>query len=44
VLFRDVLQAQATVAETTHQYQQALLAFWTARAEFEKALGETYEE
>lgn len=44
VLLQDVLQAQATVAEATHQYQKALLAFWTARAEFEKALGDTYEE
>ena len=40
VLLSDVLQTQTAVAETDHQYQQALLAFWTAKAEFEKALGE----
>jgi outer membrane protein TolC len=40
VLFSDVLQSQASLAEATHDYQSALLAFWTAKAEFEKALGE----
>jgi outer membrane protein TolC len=40
VLLSDVLQSRASLAEATHQYQSALLAFWTARAEFEKALGE----
>ncbi|HEX8072258.1 MAG TPA: TolC family protein [Pyrinomonadaceae bacterium] len=40
VLLSDVLQSQASLAEATHQYQRALLAFWTAKAEFEKALGE----
>jgi outer membrane protein TolC len=39
-LLSDVLQVQTSVVETDHQYQQALVAFWTARAEFEKALGE----
>jgi outer membrane protein TolC len=39
-LMSDVLESQATLAEATHQYQQALLGYWTARAEFEKALGE----
>jgi hypothetical protein len=29
-----------TLAEANHQFQQALLDYWTARAEFEKALGE----
>jgi outer membrane protein len=36
----DVLQSQASLAEATHECQRALLAFWTAKAEFEKALGE----
>src|SRR5262249_5573252 len=36
----DVLQSQAALADANHQYQQALLGFWTANAEFEKALGE----
>jgi outer membrane protein len=40
VLLRDVLQQQAAVATANHDYEQALLAFWTAKAEFEKALGE----
>ena len=39
-LLSDVLQMQTSVVEADHQYQQALLGFWTARAEFEKALGE----
>jgi outer membrane protein len=40
VLLRDVLQQQAAVANANHDYEQARLAFWTAKAEFEKALGE----
>jgi outer membrane protein len=40
VLLSDVLQSQASLAEATNEYQRALLAFWTAKAEFEKALGE----
>ncbi len=40
VLLRDVLQQQATVANANHDYEQALLGFWTAKADFEKALGE----
>jgi outer membrane protein TolC len=40
VMLSDVLQSQASLAEATHEYQSALLAFWTAKAEFEKALGE----
>lgn len=39
-LFKDVLQTQAAVADANHQYQQALLTFLTARADFEKALGD----
>jgi outer membrane protein len=39
-MLSDVLQSQASLAEATNQYQQALLGFWTARAEFEKSLGE----
>jgi outer membrane protein TolC len=38
-LLSDVLQTQATMADGDYQYQQALLAFWTARAEYEKAIG-----
>ena len=37
---RDVLQQQAAVANADHEYEQSLLAFWNAKADFEKALGE----
>jgi outer membrane protein TolC len=40
VLLRDVLQQQTAVANANHDYEQALLSFWTAKADFEKALGE----
>jgi outer membrane protein TolC len=40
VLMRDLLQQQATVANADHDYEQGLLAFWNAKALFEKALGE----
>jgi outer membrane protein TolC len=39
-LLSEVLQAQASLAEANHRYQQSLLGYWTARAEFEKAMGE----
>ena len=39
-LLSDVLQSEANLAESNHQYQQTLLNYWTARADFEKALGE----
>jgi outer membrane protein TolC len=39
-LYKDVLQSQAGLAEARDRYQQALLTFWTARADFEKAVGE----
>jgi outer membrane protein TolC len=41
VLLADVLQSQAAVASATDQYQAAVLSFWTARADFERAVGET---
>lgn len=40
VLLSDLLKQQAHVAGASDDYQQALLGFWTARSEFEKALGE----
>jgi outer membrane protein len=40
ILLSDLLQEQASLATADDQYRQALLAFWTARAAFEKALGE----
>src|SRR5205823_4923209 len=40
ILLSDVLKQQASLATAEDQYRQALLGFWTARADFEKALGE----
>jgi len=39
VLLDDVLEAQAAVAQSAHQYRQALATFWTAKADFERAVG-----
>ena len=39
-LLDDVLQVQAALAESNHQYQGALATFWTAKADFERAIGE----
>jgi outer membrane protein len=39
-LQRQVLEGQAAAAEADQQYQQALAGFWSARAEFDKAVGE----
>ena len=41
MLLADVLQSQAAVAAANDQYQSAVLSFWTARADFERALGES---
>jgi len=40
VLMKDVLTAQTSLANANYEYQKALLTFWTAKADFEKALGE----
>ena len=39
-LLSEVLQSRTALAEADRQYQQALLGYWTAKAEFEKSLGE----
>jgi outer membrane protein TolC len=39
-LLPDVLQLRAEQANSDDHYQQALLAFWTAKADFEYAVGE----
>jgi outer membrane protein len=39
-LLTDVLQAQAAVGESSSQYDKALLGFWAAKADLEKATGE----
>jgi outer membrane protein TolC len=36
----DVLQVQAQLADASARYQQALLEFWSARAELDQTLGE----
>jgi len=38
-LLSDVLHLRADVADSNDQYQQALAAFWTAKADFELAVG-----
>ena len=40
VLLKDVLQAQTSLADADYEFQKALLTFWSAKADFEKALGE----
>lgn len=40
-LVKDVLEAQAALAEATQKHEEALLGLWTARAEFEQAIGES---
>lgn len=39
-LLSDVLGLRAELASSTDRYQQSLLAFWTAKADFEHAVGE----
>ena len=40
VLLRDVLEQQTAVASANNDYEESLLDFWSAKANFEKALGE----
>ena len=40
VLLPDVLQVRAEVADTDDRFQQALLEFWAAKADYELAAGE----
>ena len=40
VLLKDVLQAQTSLADANYDFQKALLSFWSAKADFEKAIGE----
>ena len=39
-LLTDVLQLRAELADADDRYQQALIGFWTAKADFEQAVGE----
>jgi outer membrane protein TolC len=40
VLTKDLLQAQVGLSDAGHKFQAALLAYWEARADFEKAVAE----
>jgi outer membrane protein TolC len=40
ILLSDLLKQQSSVADAESQYQQAVLGYWTARADFQKTLGE----
>ena len=40
IVLSELLQQQSSVAGAEDQYRQGLLAFWRARADFERALGE----
>lgn len=40
ILFSDLLKQQSSLADAESQYDQAVLAYWSARADFQKALGE----
>jgi outer membrane protein TolC len=39
-LLNEVLQTESDLAQADHQYRDALVGFWTAKADFEKAIGE----
>ena len=40
VLLPDVMQVRAELADADDRYQQTLLEFWIAKADYELALGE----
>ncbi len=40
IVLSDLLQQQSSVANAEDQYRQGLFAFWKARADFQRALGE----
>jgi outer membrane protein TolC len=40
ILLSDLLKQQASLADAQSQYHQAVLAYWSARAEFQKTQGE----
>jgi outer membrane protein TolC len=39
-LLRDVLQQQAAVEKANSDYNEAIASFWTAKANFDKSVGE----
>jgi len=40
ILLSDLLKQQSSLAEAEGEYHQAVLAYWSARADFQKSLGE----
>src|SRR6266581_3251433 len=40
ILLSDLLKQQASLVDAQGQYHQAVLAYWSARADFQKSLGE----
>src|SRR5438309_7602111 len=40
ILLSDLLKQESSLADAESQYRQAVLAFWSARADFQKTLGE----
>jgi len=40
ILLSDLLKQQSSLAEAESQYHHAVLAYWSARADFQKTLGE----
>jgi len=40
ILLSDLLKRQSSLADAEGQYHQAVLAYWRARADFQKSLGE----
>jgi len=40
ILLTDLLKQQSSLADAESQYHQAVLAYWSARADFQKTLGE----
>ncbi len=40
IQLKDLLQQQASLAEVQYKHRESLLAFWTARTDLEKAIGE----
>jgi len=40
ILLSDLLKQQSSLADVESQYHQAVLAYWSARADFQKSLGE----
>ena len=40
ILLSDLLKQQSSLADAESQYRQSVLAYWSARAEFQRTLGE----